>query len=271
MCAVHSGPEIPCRYPCATSACAERCALPLAHQSARQQRSPPHTAAGPPPPTAAQPSGAAASPAAEKAVRAGSAPGCGFKLGTMRRSSALWYLRGALAGWWGGEARLRRGEERRAHVRLVRLACRKVQRGFREVQRGPREGSERVQRGFREGSERVQKVREGSERGPKKGRLCPAHATRLQRGRRRRSTGRGQRLAGSGESASSACSRGASLLPRTPTRRRSTCTCGRPTRVLTLAPPTLAPPDLPFRATLGSDNRRQSRSISVNLSQSESI
>ena len=243
MCAVHSGPEIPCRYPCATSACAERCALPLAHQSARQQRSPPHTAAGPPPPTAAQPSGAAASPAAEKAVKAGSAPGCGFKLGTMRRSSALWYLRGALAGWWGGEARLRRWEERRAHVRLVRLACRKVQRGFRE----------------------------GSERGPKKGRLCPAHATRLQRGRRRRSTGRGQRLAGSGESASSACSRGASLLPRTPTRRRSTCTCGRPTRVLTLAPPTLAPPDLPFRATLGSDNLRQSRSISVNLSQSESI
>ena len=140
MCAGHSGPEIPCRYPCATSACAERCALPLAHQSARQQRSPPHTAAGPPPPTAAQPSGAAASPAAEKAVKAGSAPGCGFKLGTMRRSSALWYLRGALAGWWGGEARLRRWEERRAHVRLVRLACRKVQRGFRE-------GSERVQRG----------------------------------------------------------------------------------------------------------------------------
>jgi len=157
---------MPCRYPCATSACAERCALPLAHQSARQQRSPPHTAAGPPPPTAAQPSGAAASPAAEKAVRAGSAPGCGFKLGTMRRSIALWYLRGALAGWWGGEARLRRGEERRAHVRLVRLACRKVQRGFREgserVQRGPREGPERVQRGFRE----------GSERGPKKGRCA---------------------------------------------------------------------------------------------------
>ena len=228
---------MPCRYPCATSACAERCALPLAHQSARQQRSPPHTAAGPPPPAAAQPSGAAASPAAEKAVKAGSAPGCGFKLGTMRRSSALWYLRGALAGWWGGEARLRRGEERRAHVRLVRLACRKVQRGFRE-------GSERVQRGFREGSERAQRgFREGPE---KRGvPMCPAHATRLQRGRRRRPTGRGQRLAGSGESASSACSRGASLLPRTPTRRRSTCTCGRPTRALTLAPPTLAPPDLP--------------------------
>lgn len=97
--------------------------------------------------------------------------------------------------------------------------------------------------------------------------MCPAHATRLQRGRRRHSTGRGQRLAGSGESASSACSRGASLLPRTPTRRRSTCTCGRPTRALTLAPPTLAPPDLHFRnPRLG-----QSPSISVNLGQSESI